>query len=88
MNPVSCAYSDASAYGDQEAIEYCRNAKTVAAGVLCDESTVTSDACRTPSNAVVAFVRDDTGMADSRHTIFDMVKDLAMTILGVFACRP
>ena len=60
----------------------------MAAGALCDEDTVVSDACRTPSNAVDAFVCDDTRMADAQHTILDTVKDLAMTILGVFAGRP
>ena len=88
MNTISSAYRDASSYREQEALEYCSNAKTVTAGVLCDENTVISDACRTPTNSVDAFVCDGTQTADAQRTILDTVKDLAMTVLGVFAGRP
>jgi hypothetical protein len=41
-----------------------------------------------PTNAVDTFACDDPKMAEQQHTILDAVKELAMTILGVFAGRP
>jgi hypothetical protein len=43
MNPISSAYRDAAAYREDEAIEYCKNATTVTAGVLRNENTARVD---------------------------------------------
>jgi hypothetical protein len=72
----------------QDALSYCRTADTVTAGYLCDEPTVVSNACRSPKNAVDAFVCDDKQMASVQHEIWDTVKSLVMTAIGAIAGRP
>ena len=92
MNPISSAFSTAyHQWNDPvegSALEYCRGANTVTVGALCGEATVVSDACRAPNNAVDAFVCDDGKMAEAQHTLLGTVKDLALSILSIFAGRP
>jgi hypothetical protein len=66
-------------------LEFCRNATTVTEGFLCDEPTVVSNACRSPKIAGEAFVCDDKKMASLQHEIWDTVKSLVMTAVGVLA---
>jgi hypothetical protein len=91
-DPISNAFSSAWHYWndpvESDALTYCQKANTVTAGALCNEPTVVSDACRTPTTDVDAFVCDDPQMADAQHTLLGTVKDVALTILGVFAGRP
>ena len=44
------------------ALEFCTTANTVTSGFLCDELTVVSSACRTPTNDVDNFICDDRKM--------------------------
>jgi hypothetical protein len=60
----------------------CKNADTVATGFLCDEPTVVSNACRSPTNKLDAFICDDKKMAEVQDTLWSTMKSLAFTVLG------
>jgi hypothetical protein len=87
MNPISSAYHQWNANLEADALDYCQDAKGVTAGVLCNEDTVVSDACRTPTNDVDAFVCDDKKMAAVQGTILDGLKEAAKAILSALVGR-
>jgi hypothetical protein len=65
----------------------CMNADTVTTGFLCDESAVISNACRSPHNAVDAFVCDDRRMAEVQAGLWDATKEIVKTIFAVLVGR-
>ncbi len=79
---------DYSRYDEQEsstnktAREFCTTAKTVTSGFLCDEDTVISNACRSPTNDFDKFVCDDKKMQSLQQGIWDTTKDVLKTIFG------
>ena len=68
------------------ALEFCQHASTVAEGFLCDEPTVVSNACRSPTNDVDKYVCNDKNLADIQSSLWDATKEVvkmaAQLLLG------
>jgi hypothetical protein len=65
----------------------CKNADTVTTGFLCDEPTVVSNACRSPTSKLDALLCDDRKMAEAQNTLWSNVKTLVWTIVSVLAVK-
>jgi hypothetical protein len=59
----------------------------VAAGALCDDPTIVSEACRSPTNDVDAYVCDDRKMASLQRSILDGLKEATKAIFGALVGR-
>jgi hypothetical protein len=51
-------------------------------GFLCDEPTVTSNACRTPNNDIDEFVCDDKKMQGLQSSVWETTKEALKAIFG------
>lgn len=76
------ASDTAQSSAQHAAVAYCKSAQTVLAGYLCDEPTVTSNACRAPTNELDRVVCDDRKLASLQSTIWGAVKDVIKTAFG------
>jgi hypothetical protein len=67
-------------------LDFCRNANSVTEGFLCDEPTVVSNACRSPTNDVDKYVCNDKNLADVQSSLWDATKEVvkvaAQLLLG------
>ena len=86
-NPISSAFRDASDYWTDRGETFCKNAKTVTAGALCNEPTAVSNACRSPTSKLDAFVCDDPKMAAVQDTLWGTLKSFASAALGALLGR-
>jgi hypothetical protein len=87
INPISSAFRDVSDHWTAQGETFCKTAHTVTAGALCDEPTIISDACRSPTNKLDAFVCDDPKMAAVQDTVWGALKSFASSALGALLGR-
>jgi hypothetical protein len=62
-SPYDYATTQDPAATTNPALKFCQHASTVTEGFLCDEPTVVSNACRSPTNDGDRFVCDDKNLA-------------------------
>lgn len=87
LRPDSVDHSqdDPSAAG--AGLAFCRQASTVLEGALCDEPTVISNACRSPTNDFDRALCDDPAMATAQRGLWGATKDVLKALAAIFAAR-